>query len=250
MTRIEILQTKINNYQAQLKEIREERYKTVDNYNKNLTVHFSKVFNDLLTGGVFIECTSSAIYFKRRNEEDTYDKDLFNVYLRETYLNLQEVGQVRYKDIELSYYTTTCGEDFEYERLILLGKVAERVRGSKKEILRDVNMFAAEHDSALRHADFYRREDELERLIAVTKGQIRDLVKEEKKAKLLSEEGIKFEQARYVRLKFNFEPRISAIKLKDFNKSGTKATAVFTYALHDHTSEESNVDVERLLVQI
>jgi hypothetical protein len=98
--------------------------------------------------------------------------------------------------------------------------------------------------------EFYKREYDLEKQVRELKNEIHSIKQEEKKQALFSEEGISFEKGMYVRLKFNYEPRISKLKLVDVSKSGKKATAIFTFAQGDHSSREENVDVAKIVGQV
>ena len=96
----------------------------------------------------------------------------------------------------------------------------------------------------------YTQISELENQISALRSQIREIEKEEAKAKVFSEEGLTFEKARNVQMKFNFTPRITKLKLVDVNAKGTRAKAVFTFAHGDYVSSEENVNVQKILEQV
>jgi len=248
-TKVSILEKKIEVLLEQKQKVSSERYACKVRFEKALTRCFEKYFRGIVSEDVKLECTQSGIYFKKMNEEGTYEKELFTVYLKEDYFT-REGREQMYKGCEISYYTTSTNSDFELERLTNLGRVAQLLRNFKDEIVNKANELGKIYEAELKMENSFERESELEKQIKVFRDEIRTIEREEKKQALLSEEGLTFEKGAYVRMKFNFEPRISKLKLIDISKSGKKATAVFTFAHGDHTSREENVDVERIVGQV
>jgi hypothetical protein len=182
-------------------------------------------------------------------DEDCREREIFQIYLRENYM-MQERATNAYRDAQLSYYTTSTNSDFELQRLENLGRVAMLVRNFKDKVLDQANELAKIYDAELAMEKFFERESEVGKQIKAFRDEISTLKKEESKKALFSEEGLSFEKGISVRMKFNYQPRVSKLKLIDVSKSGKKATAVFTYAHGDHTSREENVDVEKIIVQV
>jgi hypothetical protein len=248
-TKVSILERKIEVLQEQKQKIASERYACKVRFEKALTRCFEKYFRGVITEDVKLECTQTGIYFKKMNEEGTYQKELFSIYLRETYFS-REGREQMYRGCELSYYTTSTNSDFELERLENLGRVANLLRNFKDEIVNKANELGRIYEAELTMEKCFERESEVEKQIKAFREEISTLKKEEKKVALFSEEGLSFEKEAYIRLKFNYTARVSKLKLIDVSKSGKKATAVFTYAHGDHTSREENVDVEKIIVQV
>ena len=248
-TKVSILEKKIEVLLEQKQKISSERYACKVRFEKALTRCFEKYFRGVITEDVKLECTQTGIYFKKMNEEGTYEKELFSIYLRENYFS-REGREQMYRGCELSYYTTSTNSDFELERLENLGRVANLLRNFKDEVVNKANELAVIYEAEVSIEKCFERESELERQIKIFRDEISTIKKEEKKQSLFSEEGLTFEKGAYVRMKFNFEPRISKLKLTDISKSGKKATAVFTFAHGDHTSREENVDVEKIVEQV
>jgi hypothetical protein len=248
-TKVSILEKKIEVLLEQKQSISSQRYACRERFEKALTRGFSRSFRGTVSEDIRIECTQTGIYFKKMNEEGTYEKELFSIYLRENYFS-REGREQMYRGCELSYYTTSTNSDFELERLENLGRVANLLRNFKDEVVNKANELAVIYEAELKMENSFERESELEKQIKVFRDEIRTIEREEKKQALLSEEGITFERGRAVRMKFNYQPTVSKIKLIDISKSGKKATAVFTFAHGGHCSREENVDVERIVGQV
>ena len=246
MTRVQTLQSGIENLQSQLQSIRSQRWEAEQAFNEKLTTEMSRFFRGVVCEDIVVTATSHSISFKMLDEND-YLKEIFQIYLRGNYSMERELP---YKGIDLSYYTTSTNSKFELIRLENLGKVASVIRKMSDEILQKVNTLAIEFNNEIKEKGFYKQTSELENQISALRSQIREIEKEEKKAKVFSEEGISFEKAKSVQMKFNFTPVIKNIKLVDVSKSGKKAKAVFTFSQGDHTSYEENVDVEKILAQL
>jgi hypothetical protein len=245
---VSILENKITVLEEQIKSIRVERWRCGERFQAALTRNFSKYFRGVVDEDVSIACTNTAINFKML-EEDLREREIFEIYLRENY-SRRTSGENAYRDIQLSYYTTSNNSDFELERLENLGKVAMVVRKYKEEILNQANELAKIYDAELTMEKFFERENEVEKQISELRNEITSIKKEEKKQALFSEEGLVFEKSTSVRMKFNRQPAIRKLKLVDVSKSGKKATAVFTYSHGDSTSREENVDVDKIVSQV
>lgn len=246
MTRIKTLELGIENLKSQLQVIRSQRWELEKAFNEKLTNSMSKFFRGVVCEDITVTATSHSISFKMLDDTN-YLKEIFQIYLRENYSMERELP---YKGIELSYYTTGAGSNFELVRLENLGRVATIVKGMSNEILQKVNTLAVEFNNEIKEKGFYKQISELEKQVSDVNSQIRQIQKEEAKAKVFSEEGLTFEKARSVQMKFNFTPRIKNIKLVDVNAKGTRAKAVFTFAHSEHTSYEENVNVQKILEQV
>lgn len=195
---------------------------------------------------VIIDVKSGGVYFTMPHPDYSYNKELFNIYLDESWNEKQEA----YIGLNLSYYTTqTKGMDsWELMRLRMLGEVAEIILYSQKEILEKINAVA--NSLVSERDEIYNQMSELRKQTIIVESQIREIEKEEIKAKVFSEEGISFDKARSIQLKFNYTPRVSKIKLVDMNAKGTRAKAVFTFSHGEHVSHEENVNVQKILEQV
>jgi hypothetical protein len=245
---VSVLESKIEVLQEQIQSIKKERWEVQEKFEKSLTTSFSKYFRGIVSEDIKVYCSTSSIQFKKMNDEGTYEKELFNIYLRERWSREAEEG--RYTGAELSYYTTSTQSDFELTRLEALGKVAFVMRKCKEEIIERANALAKVYHDEVKQEDFYKKEYEVENQIGKLRNEIYAIKKGQKLAALFSEEGLTFEKRTTVKLKSGFEPAVSSLKLTDIAKSGKTATAIFTYYNGDYTSKEERVSIEKVVAQV
>ena len=249
MKNIETLNQEIETLQNQKQSISSQRYACQERFQAALTRCFTKYFRGIVSEDIRIECTQTGIYFKKMNEEGTYEKELFSIYLRETYFSKEEQKEM-YRGCELSYYTTSTNSDFELQRLENLGKVANLIRNFKDEIVNKANELGKIYYAELAMEKFYERESEIEKQIRVFRDEISTIKKEEKRVALFSEEGLVFDKAQYIQLKANYTVRVKNIKLIEIAKSGKTATAVFEFEFHNQISREERVSIEKIISQV
>lgn len=245
MTRVQTLQVK-KTLLEEAKNILEDKLNDITRRKQaGLTRVLAPYFKEFKEE-VIIDVKSGGVYFTIPHPDYSYNKELFNIYLDESWNEKQEA----YTGLSLSYYTTqTKGmNSWELMRLRMLGEVAEIILYSQKDILRKINAVA---DSFVKERnEIFEQMDELSKEINIINTQIREIEKDEIKAKVFSEEGISFDKARSIQLKFNYTPRVSKIKLVDMNAKGTRAKAVFTFSHGEHVSHEENVNVQKILEQV
>ena len=174
-----ILEEKIEVLLDQKQKISSERYACQERFQEALTRAFENYFREIVSEDVKVECTQTGIYFKKMNEEGTYEKELFSIYLREPYFARGTTDQM-YIGCELSYYTTSTNSDFELERLENLGRVANLIRNFKDEIVNKANELGKIYYDESVMERFYERESEVEKQIRVFRDEISTLRKEEK----------------------------------------------------------------------
>lgn len=244
MTRVQTLQVK-KTLLEEAKNILEDKLNDITRRKQaGLTRVLAPYFKEFKEE-VIIDVKSGGVYFTMPHPDYSYNKELFNIYLDESWNEKQEA----YTGLSLSYYTTqTKGmNSWELMRLRMLGEVAEIILYSQKEILEKINAVA--NSLVSERDEIYSQMSELRKETIVIESQIREIEKEEIKAKVFSEEGISFDKARSIQLKFNYTPRVSKIKLVDMNAKGTRAKAIFTWS-QGLSSYEENVNVQKILEQV
>lgn len=244
MTRVQTLQVK-KTLLEESRNILEDKVNDITRRKQaGLTKVLAPYFKEFKEEAI-IDVKSGGIYFTMPHPDYIYNKELFIIYLDESWNEKQEA----YIGLNLSYYTTqTKGMDsWELMRLRMLGEVAEIILYSQKEILEKINAVA--NSLVSERDELYNQMSELRREINTIDSQIREIEKEEIKAKVFSEEGISFDKARNIQLKFNYTPRVSKIKLVDVNAKGTRAKAIFTWS-QGLSSYEENVNVQKILEQV
>lgn len=224
-----------------------------EDVNSDIYVREQKALSDVLIGfcGVFpedveVEITRGSIYFKMDHPYVKYKKELFNIYLRETY-NFKDTKK-SYDGIDLSYYTTSTEgiDSWELRRLQMLGKIAEVIYEKHDEIVDVINNIV--FPFKMEFEENHKKRYPILNSIGELNSQIREIQKQIKRIELF-EEGIKFEKSRNITLKHNYEPRVVSIKLIEVSKSGKKATAIFEWEKGKESREEG-VNVEKIIYQV
>lgn len=155
----------------------------------------------------------------------------------------------RYKEdarLELSFYTTNTQSDFELDRVISLGKVAQVLRSNSEKIMRDI--------ADVRKSDL-ERENELYAIQNTYEKRISEYRKaelEDRKVQIelqLRGDGCGFEPSVHFTLKRNYDPRIKSIKILETSKSGKTCTVEYITSL-DAVGKEERCDTESVISQV
>jgi hypothetical protein len=247
MTRVQILEKKVEVLVSEKQSIASQRYACRERFEKALTRGFNRYFRGIVSEDIRIECTQTGIYFKKMNEEGSYEKELFSIYLKETYFSIEKREEM-FRGCELSYYTTSSNSDWELERLTNLGRVAQVLKDFKDEVVNQANELAKIYNAEMEIEKFYERESLVEKQISEIRSQIKAFEKE-RIVFDLKNEGITFDVGCNIQLKWNYAPRIVSLKLIDFSKSGKKATAIFEWE-RGRESREENVNVDSIIGQV
>tara|TARA_Y100001972_G_scaffold124964_1_gene175243 strand:- start:355 stop:1149 length:795 start_codon:yes stop_codon:yes gene_type:complete len=150
MTKAEILDQIIDKKKEEL-EILKESYKNIKSkrdkrYFQTIKDYFGG--SNLSIEGVYLKEPKYGTTFEicRPHPDYTYDKELLTLRLSE---NWKEGG---FKDITTSIYSTSDNSNFELERLITVGEVANLLLDYKDDILGELNAytekFSIEYDKA------------------------------------------------------------------------------------------------------
>lgn len=246
MTKQDILNQQIENLRNQLEGIHIQRGALHKEFTNNLTEHFKKYFKGVVSEDIIISCTSSAINFHKRNEENTSNKEIFSISLKESWREKEG----KYSDAQLNYYTTWADSDFELARLVNLGRVARLMRDFKHQVVIDSNFIAHAFRTKLEELGLDDLSFELRKKITNFEKEITELQKDEKRRALFSEEGLRFEKPKCVQMKFNYAPVITSLKVINVSKSGKTGTAIFERAPRNLVGREENVNIERLLFEV
>jgi hypothetical protein len=245
MTKIETLELGVENLKTQIQALDEKEWEIRERKGEELTNAFSLFFQNDLDKNITIEYSRGSIYFKMKEDDREYLKEIFTIYLKEDW----EKENNEFINVSLSYYTTSTNSDFELIRLENLGKIASVVRNSKTEILQLANSIHQKYMNEISKNGCLEQRWELEKTVRETNQKINQLKKEQMKEKLFGE-GIVFEKNRQVQLKHNFTPTIGSLKLIP-NKSGKTATAEFTYYVTEPQKHQvENVNIERVVREL
>lgn len=247
MTRVQILEDQKAIFVVQKEELENKRSDIYVREQKAISDALLPFFSDFIKDEISVEVSRNSVYFKMSHPELTYKKEVFSIYLRETY-DFEKEG-ITFNGVDLSYYSTsTKGVDsWELKRLQLLGVVAGIVHDHQERILLRVNnaviSFKEEYDQ------FYDQMNLINKAIRDLEITISS-VKKEKIEFDLRNEGITFGVGCNIQMKFNYCPYIKSIKLVDLSKSGKKGTVVFEFGHHGGSSSEENCNVNSIIDQV
>ena len=175
----EFLKRELDTFRTTLEEVKAERsleYKAVA----------EKYFGEALTiEGDKINASNERIEFVRNCPERNYDKDVLTVYLRGESFRDTDVDR-----LETSFYSTSENSEFELNRMVLLGKVAEIIIDHKDDILAEWNFVTESFGGKLN--DARKKVYDAEKLVSENGEKISAIENEIVKEKLFGE-GIKFE---------------------------------------------------------
>ena len=167
MTKAEILDQIIDKKKEELeilkefyKKIKKDRdfryFQTIKDYfgGSNLTIEGTYIKDPKYSGTAFEIC--------RPHPDYTYDKELITLRLSEDW---KKGG---FKDITTSVYSTSDNSNYELERLITVGEVANILLDYKDDILGELNAytdkFAHEYDKAYKALKAQNKKDALEKM--------------------------------------------------------------------------------------
>ena len=196
---------------------------------------FNKYFNLPLGYEVKVQNTTAYFYLVVEGRS----KDLFTISFYE-----------RYKQdtiLELSYYTTSTQSDFELDRIVYLGKVAEVVKSYSKEILDEI--VRIKNEVKEESMELYTLQDKYSKQIS----QYENAERENKKVALelsLRGEGVSFSKELYLEVKRNFTARIKSVKITEVSKSRKTCTISFKYSYGDHTGVEERCNFDSIVSQV
>lgn len=155
----------------------------------------------------------------------------------------------RYKEdarLELSYYTTNTQSDFELDRVISLGKVAQVLRSNSERIMKDIT--DVRKSDLERENQLYAIQNTYEKKIA----EYRKAELEDRKVQIelqLRSDGVVFNEGVYIEFKRNYSIRVLQMKMIGLSKSGKTCTVV--YSTRDgYQTREEHCNVENILNQV
>ena len=214
---------------TQIQEL-EREIKTLDRGVFSLEKHkdykavFTEFFDGLLTNGIKIDVHSEGrnISFLLYDKELNRDKEIFSLYKN------WDFGDREISNYQLSYYTSFCNTAFEYERLVILGKVAEFMMNEEnsKDLLYLHNTVSNIYKDEI--AALKSQIHDKGRLITKLKEEI-DVLKKEEKIKSLKSTGITYIQGKRFDIRPNqYVKNIISIRLVNYT-TPTKKTATFEF---------------------
>ena len=116
MTKIEIIEKKIEKDQITLTKLRRKKHEVEKARIEKWTEMYSRYFKDAIMEGDEIEVSDSYVYFKRFKEDYNYHKEIISLNVRAKSWRDDEADS-----IETSFYSTNDNSDYELKRMITIG---------------------------------------------------------------------------------------------------------------------------------
>lgn len=246
MTKIEIIKKVIEAKQKEVLELDTKRREVEQAANDEFTKMFKKYFGECLTRTELstledkIEVDENRCYFKRFDTEANYYKELISI--RIAYKNWKEQEG---DSIETSFYSTSDNSEFELNRMIMIGNIAQIILDFQDDIIAEFNSIKDNFKGEV--SELNQKVWDLEKRIRDMKSEVssiedRDLMKKVEK------EGIEFEvdESKLYRLpgldiRWDWiVEQIKKIKVTDKTKSGKSANVELTclYKTWDSVKQE------------
>ena len=148
MTKIEIIQKKIEKEQITLKKLRVKRHEVEKARIEKWSEMYSRYFKDAIMEGDEIEVSDSYVYFKRFHEDYNYGKEIISLNIRAKSWRDDEADT-----IETSFYSTNDNSDFELKRMVTLGRVGMVILDFKDDIIAEYNSIKSSFKEKLKKAN-------------------------------------------------------------------------------------------------
>lgn len=193
--------------------------------------------------GVKAEVDDRQITFRRPKEGYSWDQELFYIYLEEDYRSEAD----RYKSLRIGYYTTSSFDQWENERLVMLGRLAYVFLQHKDQMLERINAVMNEYAPIL--SELHK---ELWRLEAIQRDVDEKLRKEkiERYHTMLRTDGLTYDRA-YIDFLKRFESDADVVVAKVIPTKGrtvnVELTISHSWRDHPHTVLVERVRVDNLI---
>jgi len=134
MTKIELIKQIIEKNLESVKTLEEKRENVRSDKTDALSRMYMQYFGDCLVNDDTIEVSDTYVYFKRFNPDYNYHKELISISVRPTSWRNDEADS-----IETSFYSTSSTDDFELNRMIMIGNVGQVILDFKDDIIAGYN---------------------------------------------------------------------------------------------------------------
>lgn len=236
---MEKLTDKINEIKAKLetqqKALRELEKGQIDAIDKELKkTYFKDIPSFEGTDGY---SDYSNIYFKAKRPDNSYLTEICNITIRKSHYQLKHPDQ-----LGISYYSTSDISDFEINRLITIGKVAQIVKDYGSDILETIKEISQPYRNTINplRKEMWSAESEISSL----KKEINDILKFKATFKLFKEgyeipmDGKSGLENVYVRNDYRVS-QIKKVRFRDWTNDNRKSLTVeLTCKVMDYDTEK------------
>lgn len=167
-----------------------------------------------------------------------YNKEIFSLYFYSRY----QMDPT----LQISYYSSSTNNEFELERLILLGRTANVLKERSESILSEIKQ-VKESSKELSNELFGIQDSYEKKIVEYRKEEVTDRKVQIEQS--LKSEGITFIKPTEIKFKFNYLIYVKSLKIVDISASGKTATAVLTFG-SGHEGREKNCNMESIVDQV
>jgi len=234
---------KIEEVKSQIKCIKETIWRLEES--RDFKSVYEEFFNEILTDDFTMDGQSDGrnIQFKMYDKSVNRHREVFSIYFP---WSLDDENN----EFELSYYTSSCRNIFEFQRLVMLGKVAEFISDgiNKEKLMGLYRVTKSLHKDEIQILNKERWM--LEKTINDLYTEIRE-IDEQIKLDELSKDGITYTNPKTI----DVRPKhvlydVISIRLVNYT-TPTKKTATFEFKdLHDNIITRDKVKVKNIIEQI
>lgn len=139
MTKIEIIKKAIISNEEKIAELRTKRQRVEESKTDTLSRMYLKYFGECLVDDDTIEVSDTYCYFKRFDSDYNYHKEMMSISVRPKSWRDEEADK-----IETSFYSTSANNDFELNRMVLVGNVGQVILDFKDDIIAEYNSVQGE----------------------------------------------------------------------------------------------------------
>jgi hypothetical protein len=223
MTKIELIKQVIEKKLESVKTLQEKRENVRSDKTDTLSRMYMQYFGDCLVNDDTIEVSDTYVYFKRFDSDYKYHKEMMSISVRPKSWRDDEADC-----IETSFYSTSSNNDFELNRMVLIGNVGQVILDFKDDIIAGYNSVQDEFKDKL--SELNKEIWKLEREISDHKSEITTIQKNALLDKL-EKDGLEFKvdednlwSLPNLDIRFDWNVRgIRKIKVLDKTKSGKSA---------------------------
>ncbi len=221
--------------EVQITEVRREGALLEEATNLKVKEVFDSYFNYFKEMEVKVSGETATFHFK---DEDGMNREIFSLYFYS-----------RYKmdpTLQISYYSTSTNNDFELNRLMLMGRTARVIKESAEQVLAEIKQ--VKESSKERLSELYSIQTGYHKQIS----EYRDAEFANRKVQIelgLRSEGVEFDCPREIKLKFNYVIYVKSLRIENVSKSGKTCTVVFKTRDGFETREE-NCNLQSVIDQV
>lgn len=238
---MEDLEKQLSYYKSKLKVLREQRDGDI-----NSMLH--TMFRDIIEQGDKIEIQyNNAIKFKRF--DGNYYKEMFGVYVGVSdILSSSPNKYFEPRNTHISYYMTTATDEYEFNRLITLGKVAEFVRDNTDLLVDELNEIIEKYEEEL--DELQAKVFDIKEKLAEAKAQKRNEEMQIMYAKAKADGGIDVSEGengiRFWRTQNDEIRRVINFEIIDESESGKTFTVKLTRLLSNHFNDDTKEETQTI----